>query len=171
MSRRRHLVTLLVCLVTFAFAAAVPLTASAGVSEAVRALAGPLAQQFGVSPSAVTGLLDGGLSLESVTQLLLVSQSSEKDLDEVKRVYDQSEGQVAKTASELKVAASEYSPEKVTAAIDEAKQKAQEDLSAKAAEASQDATEKAASATQDATDKAAGAVNDAAGSALKGLKY
>ena len=59
--------------------------AQAGVSESLLALAGPLAEQFGVPAAAVTGLLDGGVSLESITQLLLVSQSSGTSLDDVLR--------------------------------------------------------------------------------------
>lgn len=105
------------------------------------ALAGPLAEQFGVPADIVTGLLENGISVESVTQLLLVSQSSEKGLDDVANLYRQSGSEIEKTAAKLDVAASEYSAEKVTAAIDEAKAKAQADASEKAGEAASDAVD------------------------------
>jgi hypothetical protein len=54
------------------------------------ALAGPLAEQFGVPKAAVSTLLDGGLSLDSVTKLLLVSQSSDKGLDDVTKLFSAS---------------------------------------------------------------------------------
>ena len=84
------------------------------------ALAGPLAEQFGVPANLVTGLLENGVSLESVTQLLLVSESSDKSLDDVTKVYDESGKKIDDTAAKLDVAATEYSPKKVSAAIDEA---------------------------------------------------
>ena len=71
--------------------------AEAGVSETVMALAGPLAEQFGVPKAAVSTLLDGGVSLDSVTQLLLVSQSSGKGLDEVSQLYNASGKDIDKT--------------------------------------------------------------------------
>jgi hypothetical protein len=82
-----------------------PRTAEAGTSEALLALAGPLAEQFGVPAGPVTSLLESGISLESVTQLLLVNQSSKAGLDNVT---------------------------KLTAAIDEAKASASADATQKA---------------------------------------
>ena len=105
------------------------------------ALAGPLAEQFGVPAEIVTGLLENGISLDSVTQLLLVSQSSKKGLDEVATLYTETGNEIEKTAAKLDVAASEYSAEKVTAAIDEAKAKAQADASKKAGETASDAVD------------------------------
>lgn len=105
------------------------------------ALAGPLAEQFGVPADIVTGLIENGISVDSVTQLLLVSQSSEKELDDVANLYKESGNEIEKTAAKLDVAASEYSAEKVTAAIDEAKAKAQADASDKTGEAASDAVD------------------------------
>jgi hypothetical protein len=122
-----------------------PRTAEAGTSEALLALAGPLAEQFGVPAGPVTSLLESGISLESVTQLLLVNQSSKAGLDNVTKLYRDSGNDITKTAETLDVASSAYSKEKVTAAIDEAK-----------ASASADATQKA-------TDEANKAIGDALG--------
>lgn len=135
-----------------------PRAAHAEGSSALLALAGPLAHQFGVSPSAVTNLLNGGLSIESVAQLLLVSDSSGKDLSEVKGAYDKANGEITDTANQFKVAAADYSPDKVKATINEATAKAK-------ADAAEDATK----AASDATAKAAGAANDAVGNALGGF--
>lgn len=134
------LVTLLVA------AATLSRPAEAGLSESLRAIAPPLAQQFGVPASAVTGLLEGGLSLESVTQLLLVSQSSKSSLDGVTKLYRDAGNDIDKTAKQLDVARSAYSKEKVTAAIDEAR----------------------ASATASAADTATDEANKALDSALGG---
>jgi hypothetical protein len=158
MSNTRRTATILILFITLLAAGGAAPTAQAGVSEAVLALAPPLAEQFGVPASSVTSLLEGGMSLDSVTELLLVSQKSEKGLDDVKKVYDETGSEISKTATQLDVAAADYSPEKVSAAIEEAKDKAQADAAAK--------TEAAAN---EATDKAAGAANDAVGSALGGL--
>lgn len=159
MSKTLRVVTNLILFLALLVAVAAPPSARAGVSEAVLALAPPLAEQFGVPASSVTSLLEGGVSLDSVTQLLLVSQSSEKDLDDVTSVYDENGREIDKTASRLDVAAADYSPENVSAAIKEAKDKAQSD-----------AVAKAESSTNEATDKAADAANDAVGSALDGFK-
>jgi hypothetical protein len=142
-----RLVTRSLCSLGFLLALAATPSAQAGVSETTLALAGPLAESFGVPAKAVTGLLEDGISLESVTQLLLVSQSASKPLDDVTKLYREVGGDVTRTAEELEVAASAYSSENVTAAIDAAKQKAQAD---------------AAKAVTDQADKALG-------SALGGL--
>jgi len=121
-----------------------PRPSQAGLADTAIALAGPLAEQFGVPASAVTGLLESGISLDSVTQLLFVSKSSGSDLDTVSGLFRESGND---TAEKLDVDAADYSEERVTAAIDEAKSKAQ----------------------ADATDKATKGVSDALGSALGGL--
>ena len=115
--------------------AVVPRAGHAGVSDAALALAGPLAEQFGVPASAVTGLLESGVSLDSVTQLLLVSQSSDTGLDEVTKLFRESGNDVATTASKLDVDAADYSEEKVTAAVDEAKAGATQGVADKANDA------------------------------------
>ena len=122
-------------------------SSQAGIADTVVALAGPLAEQFGVPASAVTGLLESGVSLDSVTQLLFVSKSSGSDLDAVSKLYRESGNDIDDTATKLDVDAADYSQERVTAAIDEAKSQAQ----------------------ADATDKATEGVSDALGSALGGL--
>lgn len=139
--------TTVLCTVLFG-SLSFPRAADAGLTQAAIQLAAPLAEQFGVPSSAVTALLDKGLSLDSVTQLLLVSQSSKQKLDDVTRLYDQAGQDITKTADQLKVAASDYSPDKVSAAIDQAKAKAQ----------------------ADAANQANDAANRAVGSALGGLK-
>jgi hypothetical protein len=117
--------------------------AQAGVSETVMALAGPLAEQFGVPKAAVSTLLDGGLSLDSVTKLLLVSQSSDKGLDDVTKLFNASGKDIDKTAGELDVKPDAYSQSKVDAAIAAAQKTAQD-------EASKSATEEAGKALDSA---------------------
>lgn len=112
--------------------------AAAGL-DAAMALAAPLAEQFGVPAEAVTGLLEGGVGLESVTQLLLVSQSSDKSLDDVSQLYKASGSDIGKTAEQLEVPESAYSDDIVTSTIDKAKEKLQ-------ADATDDATEEAGKA-------------------------
>ena len=102
--------------------------------QGMMALAAPLAQQFGVPVGPITSLLDSGVSLESVTQLLLISQSSNKGLDEVTSVFNSSKQNVDKTAAQLKVAASDYSADKVSSAIDSAKAKLEADTRKAAAD-------------------------------------
>ena len=109
--------------------------AQAEVNQALLALATPLAEQFGVSSSTVSTLLEQGISLESVTQLLLISQNSDKGLDDVTKLYHKSKNDVTKTAEELKVAASAYSMDNANAAIDKAKMKLEEDTRKSANEA------------------------------------
>ena len=125
-----------------------PHPSQAGLGETAKALAGPLAEQFGVPASAVTGLLESGISLDSVTQLLLVSQSSGSGLDAVSKLYRESGNDIGDTATKLDVDAADYSQERVTAAIDEAKSQAQAD-----------ATEKATKGASDALDSALGGLN------------
>ena len=121
-------------------------SAQAGLSESMIALAGPLAEQFGVPAEVVTGLLENGLSLDSVTQLLFVSKDSGSGLDTVSELYGEAGNDIDATAKKLEVAKAEYSPERVKAAISEATSTAQ------------------AAATETATQ----GVNDAIGSALGG---
>ena len=85
--------------------------------------------------------------METVTQLLLVSQSSGSSLDSVAELFSQQEGSIEKTAAELGVPADAYSSEKVQASL--------ADAQAAAAE----------SAKKEATDQ----VEDAAGKALDSL--
>jgi hypothetical protein len=147
MLHRLRFVSLPLAIFVLLAATGLPRPVQAGVSSTVLALAEPLAEQFGVPASAVTGLLESGVSLDSVTQLLLVAKSSDSKLDDVTKLYREQGDDITKTAEKLDVDPKDYSQEKVTAAIDEAK------LSAKA----------------DATEKATGEANKALGSALGGL--
>ena len=104
---------------------------SDGMGDAAQALAAPLAQQFGVPASAVTTLLNSGASLESVTQMLLVSQSANKPLDEVSKLRTET-GSVAGAAKKLKVPEMAYSEKATASAIDKAKQQAQADAAKRA---------------------------------------
>jgi hypothetical protein len=139
--------TLPICCALLLGLVAVARPADAAVSETVLALAGPLAEQFGVPSSAVTGLLGQGVSLESVTQLLLVAQDSGKGLDAVTSLFRESGDDIGKTAEQLDVADSTYSDDAVSAAIGRAQQKLQ----------------------ADATDSAKDEATKALGSALGGL--
>jgi hypothetical protein len=122
-----------------------PRASEAAIPESVMAIAAPLAEHYGVSGSAVTSLLENGLSLESVTQLLLVKESSGKSFDEVTEAYRAQGNDITKAADQLGVAAEKYSAENVSAAIERAK-----------ADAVEGATDKAT----DATRKAVGSVFD-----------
>ena len=114
-------------------------TSDAGLTELGTALAGPLAEQFGVPAASVTSLLESGISVDSVTQLLFVSESSGSDLDAVTDIYKETGNDITDTANKLKVDPSEYSTERVTAAINAAKEKAQADASEKAAKGASEA--------------------------------
>ena len=148
MLERTRIASLSFLIVLLVATAGLPRPADAGVSESILAVAAPLAEQFGVPASAVTGLLESGISLDSVTQLLLVSQSSKSKLDSTAKLYREQGNDIAKTAEKLGVDPADYSNAKVTAAIDEAK----------------------ATATADATNKATGEANEALDSALGGFK-
>ena len=119
-----------------------PREAEAGVTDTLTALAGPLAEQFGLPGSAVQALFDKGISLESATQLLLISQSSKTALADVSKLYDDSNKNVTQTAEKLKVETSAYSADKVQAAIDSAKA----DAAASQKKAAEDASKAAGSA-------------------------
>jgi hypothetical protein len=120
-----------------------PHPSQAGLADSAKALAGPLAEQFGVPASAVTGLLESGISLDSVTQLLLVSQSSGSDLDAVSGLFRESGNDIDDTAEKLDVDAADYSQKRVTAAIDEAKSQAEADATEKATKGASDALDSA----------------------------
>jgi hypothetical protein len=111
----------------------------AGLADSAIALAGPLAEQFGVPASLVTGLLESGVSLDSVTQLLLVSKSSGSDLDAVSKLYRETGNDIDDTAKKLDVDAADYSQQRVTAAISDAKSQAQADATEKATKGASDA--------------------------------
>ena len=147
MSTRIRTISLSLLALGLIVSAGLPRAAQAGVSDTVLALAGPLAEQFGVSPGLVTGLLEGGVSLESATQLLLVGQSASTKLEDVTKLYREQGDSVLKAAEELGVDAADYSQAKVSAAIDQA----------------------TATAQAAATDKATEEAGKALGSALGGL--
>ena len=111
--------------------------------QGMMALAAPLAQQFGVPVGPITSLMDSGVSLESVTQLLLISQSSNKSLDDVSSVFNNSKQSVEQTAGQLKVAAADYSADKVSSAIDSAKAKLEADTRKAAADGTNKAIDSA----------------------------
>jgi hypothetical protein len=127
---------------------ATPRVSEAAIPESVLALAGPLAEQFGVPGSAVTSLLQKGISLDNVTQLLLVAQGAGKSFDQVTDLFRDKGNDVKQVADDLGVAADKYSPDKVKAAIDLAK--------SDAADAAQEAA--TAAAKKQAADSAGKAV-------------
>ena len=118
-------------------------SAQAEPAQGMMALAAPLAEQFGVPVGAITTLMESNVSLESVTQLLLISQSSKQDFGKVTELYQGSKQSVDQTASQLKVAASNYSADKVTSAIDTAKAKLEADTRKAAADGANKAIDSA----------------------------
>ena len=102
--------------------------------EAMSIVAKSLAEHYGVPGNSVTALLDNGVSLESVTQLLLVKQSSGQAFDKVADLYSEQGNSIQKTADKLDVAAEKYSAKSVQAAIDKAKADTAASASNKAAE-------------------------------------
>jgi hypothetical protein len=104
------------------------------VPEAMTVVAKSLAQHYGVPGDSATALLDNGISMESLTQLLLVKESSGQPFDKVTDLYTEQGDSIQKTADKLKVGADTYSAENVQAAIDKAKADAATTASNKAAE-------------------------------------
>lgn len=98
------------------------------------AIAAPLAEHYGVSAGAVTNLLENGLSLEGVTQLLLVKESSGKSFDQVTETFQAQGEDITKTADQLGVAADKYSAANVNSAIDRAKASIVDDAAKSAAD-------------------------------------
>ena len=102
--------------------------------EAMTVVAKSLAEHYGVPGDSVTALLGNGMSLESVTQLLLVKESSGQSFDKVTDLYSKQGNSIQKTADELDVAAEKYSAKNVQAAIDKAKADTATSAADKAAE-------------------------------------
>jgi putative salt-induced outer membrane protein YdiY len=102
-----------------------PGPSQAELAESAMTLVGALSEQFGVPASAVTDLLESGISLDSVTQLLLVSEISGSDLDAVSELYRESGNDIDDTAEKLDVDPADYSQERVAAAINEAESQVQ----------------------------------------------
>ncbi len=102
--------------------------------EAMTVVAKSLAEHYGVPGDSGTALLGNGMSLESVTQLLLVKESSGQPFDKVTDLYSEQGNSIQKTADELDVAAEKYSAKNVQAAIDKAKADTATSASNKAAE-------------------------------------
>ena len=102
--------------------------------EAMTVIAKSLAEHYGVPGDSVTALLDKDVSMEAVTQLLLVKESSGQSFDKVTDLYSEQGKSIQKTAEELNVAADKYSTKNVQAAIDKAKADAATSASNKAAE-------------------------------------
>jgi hypothetical protein len=134
MSPRFQTFALVLPVILSALALSAPRLAQAAVPDSVIALAGPLAEQYGVSGSAVTSLLKSGINLDTVTQLLLVKQAAGKSLDQVTDLYREGGDDVRKAADQLGVAASSYSPDKVNASLDRAKKEAADVAAKKAAD-------------------------------------
>jgi hypothetical protein len=118
-----------------AFFVAVSLAPRAeALPEAVTIVANSLAEHYGVPGDSVTTLLDKGMSMESMTQLLLVKESSGQSFDDVTDLYAEQGNSVEKTADKLDVAADTYSAANVQAAIEKAKTDAATSASNKAAD-------------------------------------
>ena len=136
---RKSLIVLVAMIFCLTLSTSIPRNADAGMGSTLAALAAPLADQFGLPGSAVQSLFDQGISLESATQLLLISQSAKSSLDSVTKLFQDKGKDVTKTAQALKVDAADYSDDKVQLAIEKAKAEAAEqvevvDDAAKAAE-------------------------------------
>jgi hypothetical protein len=102
--------------------------------EAMGVVAKSLAEHYGVPGDSVVKLLDEGMSMESVTQLLLVKESSGEEFGAVTDLYEEQGSNIQTTADELGVAADKYSADSVQAAIDKAKADTAASASNKAAE-------------------------------------
>ncbi len=102
--------------------------------EAMTVVATSLAEHYGVPGGSVTALLDNGMSMETVTQLLLVKESSGQPFDKVTDLFSAQGNSIKKAAAELNVAAEKYSAKNVQAAIDKAKADIANSASNKAAE-------------------------------------
>ena len=125
----------LIVIPAFALLVSVALAPRAeALPEAITVVAKSLAEHYGVSGDSVTTLLDKGMSMESVTQLLLVKESSGESFDKVTDLYAAKGDDIEKTARELDVAADKYSTENVQAAIDKAKADTASSASDKASE-------------------------------------
>jgi hypothetical protein len=156
-SMRKHLLVGLLSLLVVATASlTVAPRAEAGVSQAVMALAGPLAEKFGVPSASVSSLLEGGMSLESVTKLLLVSRDSSSSLDSVTKLFNESGKDIDKTAEKLDVDPKRHSDKK-------AKKKAAAAATDQANEAETGAADGASKAVAAATERARGAMDSALG--------
>ena len=131
MTPRTHL-ALVPALALFATIALTP--RAEALPEAVTIVAKSLATHYGVSDQSVTALLEKGMSMETVTQLLLVKESSGQSLEKVTDLYGETGNSIQKTADQLNVAASAYSKENVQAAMDKAKADASAAASNRAAE-------------------------------------
>ena len=125
----------LVVIPAFALLVSVALAPRAqALPEALNVVASSLAEHYGVPGESVTALLDKGMSMESVTQLLLVKEDSGEPFDKVTDLYSAQGDDIDKAAGELDVAADKYSAENVQAAIDKAKTDTASSASDKAAE-------------------------------------
>ncbi len=102
--------------------------------EAMTVVAKSLAEHYGVPGGSVTALLDNGMSMETVTQLLLVKESSGQSFDKVTDLFSAQGNSIKKAAAELNVAAEKYSAKNVQAAIDKATADIAASASNKAAE-------------------------------------
>ena len=102
--------------------------------EAMTVVAKSLAEHYGVPGDSVTALLEKGMSMESVTQLLLVKESSGQPFDKITDLYSEQGNSIQKTADELDVAADKYSAKNVQAAIDKARADTATSAANKAAE-------------------------------------
>ena len=139
MTRLRSRILTLAAASAAAFALATSPALAGDSTDTWLALAAPLAEQFGVPSASVTQLIKDGVSIESVAQLLLVTDTSKASLDEVTKLYQESSNDVAAVAKELEVAASAYSKDKVEAVIADA----QKQLQAEATDAVADEANKA----------------------------
>jgi len=123
------LISMFALFVTVSFAQRVE-----ALPEAMTVVAKSLAEHYGVPGDSVTALLDKGVSVESLTELLLVKESSGQPFDKVTDLYSEQGDSIEKTADELGVAAEKYSAKNVQAAIDKAKADIATSASNKAAE-------------------------------------
>jgi len=80
-------------------------------------LVAPLAEKFGVPAGMVESLMESGLSVEGVTQALLVNQASDAGLGEITSMLGDHGNDVSAVADALGVSPSAYGEEAVKSAL------------------------------------------------------
>lgn len=147
MTSRPRLASLTLSFALVSALAAPAVAQDAAIPEAVKVVAHSLATHYNVPVASVDAMLQEGVSMQTLTQLLIVKQSSGQSWEKVTDTWEEQGDDIDKTAAELQVAKDKYSAKNVQAAIDKAK----------------------ADTASRATDKAAGEANKAVGSMLGGM--
>jgi len=138
-SRPRPLPSLALSLALASVLAGQAAAQDAPLTEAVKVVAHSLATHYNVPTDSVDAMLTEGVSMETVTQLMLVKQSSGQSWEHVTDTWESQGDSIDAAAEKLNVAKEKYSAENVQAAIDKAKA----DTAASASNEAADAASKA----------------------------